>query len=237
MYSTHHSAEKQSTVSPAVVLQALASISQRTVKQAENPLGVPGMALAAQGQETRVANQEPGSRLGVLVSPTLLCVALIAVPAAADAQNDAATPPFTLGVTVTGYIERSEPELDGSTLGGALVFAARLHPQLSVYIEGGRARFYGDGQEGHRDFFLGGLLGFHLQQRADGLVLLAGATVLHSERHKFFGDLATNEAALTLGLEYVWLVDTRVVLAAAWRTDLASRIRVHRPGFSMRLRF
>ena len=179
---------------------------------------------------------------------TLLCAALVvasslASPVLADAvRQDApadASPGarwFSIGATGLVHAERSEPELDGVTVGGAVVFTARVHPRFSGYVEGGRARFYADDQPGHRDFFLSGLLGIHPHDDA-GLVILAGPTLLHSERHKFFGDLAANKAALTLGAEYVWSVRERIALGIGWRTDLSAGMSVHRPGFSVRIRF
>ena len=176
----------------------------------------------------------------------LLCAAVVIASGisgqgvSAAAQGPSNTPPkiepFTIGATFLLYVERSAPELDGVTGGGAVVFTARLNPRISVYAEGGRARFYADDQSGHRDFFLSGLLGF--RPRADAeLVILAGPTLLHSERHKFFGDLATNQAALTLGAEYVWSVGERLSLGVDWRTDLAAGMTVHRPGVSVRFGF
>lgn len=167
----------------------------------------------------------------------LLCIASLAAPPAAAAQQTPADRRFAGGVTGIVYIERSVAELEGATFGGAVVFTGRIHPRFSITVEGGRARFYGDGQEGHRDFFLGALVGFHVRPAPTGLVLLAGPTLLHSERHKFFGGPGTNRAALTLGADYVWTVGERLALAAGWRSDLAAGITVHRPGFSVRVRF
>jgi hypothetical protein len=175
----------------------------------------------------------------------LLCAALVSVAALAGPVSQDApvgTSPhahrLTFGATGLVYAERSEPELDGTTVGGAVVFAARVHPRISVYVEGGRARFYGDDQPGHRDFFLSGLVGIHPRDNdTTGLVILAGPTLLHSERHKFFGGLATNKAALTLGAEYVWPVRGRITMGLDWRTDLSAGMTVHRPGFSVRVAF
>ena len=176
---------------------------------------------------------------------TLFCAALVGVVALASPVSQdapAATSPraprLTFGATGLVYAESSEPELDGVTVGGAVIFTARVHSRISVYVEGGRARFYGDDQPGHRDFFLSGLVGIHPgDDDATGLVILAGPTLLHSERHKFFGDLATNKAALTLGAEYVWLVRERIIVGLDWRSDLSAGMTVHRPGFSVRVGF
>jgi len=168
-----------------------------------------------------------------------LLILLLLAPRAAAGQDiaGATARPLAIGVSGFVYIERSEPGLSGVTFGGALVFAVRLHEHLSVIVEGGRAKFYADDQPGHRDFFFGGLVGVHPSASDGGLVLVAGPALIHSERHKFFGDLSTNRLGMTIGADWVWLIGERVAVAASWRTDLASGMTSHRPGASLRFRF
>ncbi len=142
-----------------------------------------------------------------------------------------------LGIAGFAYMESSELGLEGATMAGAVSFTLQVTERFSTVIEGGRARFDGDDQAGHRDFFLSGLVVVHATPGAAGLVVLAGPTFLHSQLHSHFADLGTNRLALSLGLDYVWLVGTRVSIAASWRSDLGSGISVHRPGVAVRIRF
>jgi hypothetical protein len=160
------------------------------------------------------------------------------IPAAAG-QATFGTPnrPLSIGVGGLVYIERSEPELDGETNGFLLGFTAQVHRRASILVEAGRAKFYGDDQPGHRDYFLSGLLGVHPMNRDGGPVLVGGVTLIHSERHKFFGDLSTNRAGLTVGADWAWPIGEQIIVAANWRTDLAGGMTVHRPGASLRFRF
>ncbi len=144
---------------------------------------------------------------------------------------------FSLGVAGSVYSERSEPGLEGTTIAGAVSFTGRVTERISVIVEGGRARFFGDHQAGHRDFFLSGLVGVHATPGPSGVVVLVGPTLLHSQLHSHFADLDTNRLALSVGLDYVWLVGARVAIAATWRSDFSSGISVHRPGAAVRVRF
>ena len=142
-----------------------------------------------------------------------------------------------LGIAGFAYMESSELGLEGATMAGGVSFTLQITERFSTVIEGGRARFDGDDQAGHRDFFLSGLVVVHATPGAAGLVVLAGPTFLHSQLHSHFADLGTNRLSLSLGLDYVWLVGTRVSIAASWRSDLGSGISVHRPGVAVRIRF
>ena len=168
-------------------------------------------------------------------SPRIRAVATTVSSPQAPAANERRR--LGLGIAGFAYTERSEPGLQGTTVAGAVSFSGRVTERISIVIEGGRARFYGDDQAGHRDFFLSGLVGVHATPGTSGIVLLAGPTFLHSQLHSHFADLDTNRLALSLGLDYVWLVDNWLGIAASWRSDLGAGISVHRPGLSVRVRF
>lgn len=177
----------------------------------------------------------------VLKAAALVSFLSLAMPSATAAEEpkpEASSPRHYLSANLFGYVERSEDGLSGQTFGVGGGLGTFVTERLSLEIEAARARFLSAAQVGHRDYILTGLVGFHLGSgRRTGPVLLAGATLWHSEKHALFGNLDATMLAPTLGLDWRVPLGRRLQLVAQTRLHIPRGALIFRPGVGVRWAF
>lgn len=157
---------------------------------------------------------------------------------AEEPKPEASSPRHYLSANLFGYVERSEDGLSGQTFGVGGSLGTFLTERLSLEIEAVRARFLSAAQVGHRDYILTGLVGFHLgSDGRTGPVLLAGASLWHSQKHSHFGDLDATMLAPTLGLDWRVPLGRQLRLVAQTRLHIPRGALIFRPGLGVRWAF
>ena len=185
-----------------------------------------------------VAQPDPRRVLKAAVLVSFLSLGMPSVTTAQEPEPEGSSPRHYMSANLFGYLERSEDGLSGQTFGLGGSLGTFLTERLSLEIEAARARFLSAAQVGHRDYILTGLVAFHLgADRRTGPVLLAGASLWHSQKHSHFRDLDATMLAPTLGLDWRVPLGRRLQLVAQTRLHIPRNALIFRPGVGVRWAF